>query len=261
MHVPMLTVVAISLVLATSSCGNNRAPSAVATSTGDPSPHARAIVDATDRSDEDRRLDAGRRPAELLTFLGVQPGMRVGELIAGAGYTAELLARAVAPNGVVYAENPAFVLRDAEGPWKERLAKPAMKNVVRVNRELDAPFPPEAQDLDFVVINLVYHDIVSLGIDRDQMNRAVFAALKSGGRYAVIDHSALHGSGLADVKALHRIDEAAVRAEVARAGFVLQTADSFLRNPADMRDWNASPEAAGARRGTSDRFALMFVKP
>jgi predicted methyltransferase len=187
--------------------------------------------------------------------------MRVGELIAGAGYTAELLARSVAPNGVVYAENPSFVLRSTEGPWRDRLARPAMKTVVRVDRELDAPFPPEATGLDLVVINLVYHDTVWLGIDRDEMNRAVFAALKKGGRYVVIDHSALHGSGLADVKALHRIDEAAVRAEVARAGFVLQTADSFLRNPADMRDWNASPEAAGARRGTSDRFVLMFVRP
>jgi predicted methyltransferase len=136
-----------------------------------------------------------------------------------------------------------------------------MKTVVRVDRELDAPFPPEAKDLDLVVINLVYHDTVWLGIDREEMNHAVFAALRSGGRYAVLDHSAVHGSGLADAKALHRIDEATVRAEVEHAGFVFRTADSFLRNPADTRDWNASPEAAGARRGTSDRFVLMFVKP
>jgi predicted methyltransferase len=261
MNAAMKTVVAICLVLVASSCGANATPSAVATSSGDPSPGARAIVDAPDRSDEDRRIDTSRRPAELLTFLGVAPGMRVGELIAGAGYTAELLARSVAPNGVVYAENPAVVLRGAEAPWRERLAKTAMKTAVRVDRELDDPFPPEAKDLDLVVINLTYHDTVWLGIDRDKMNRAVFAALKSGGRYAVIDHSAAHGSGLADVKALHRIDEAAVRSEVTRAGFVLQTADSFLRNPSDMRDWNASPEAAGARRGMSDRFVLMFVKP
>jgi predicted methyltransferase len=255
------TVFAVCLLLLASSCGAHGAPSAVATSTGDPSPRARAIVDLADRSDEDRRLDTWRRPAELLTFLDVAPGMRVGELIAGAGYTAELLARAVGPNGVVYAENPAAVLRSAEGPWRERLAKPAMKTVVRVDRELDEPFPPEAKDLDLVLVNLVYHDTVWLGIDRGKMNRAVFAALKSGGRYVIIDHSAVHGSGLADVKELHRIDEAVVRSEVTSAGFVLQTADSFLRNPSDMRDWNAAPQAAGTRRGTSDRFALMFVKP
>jgi predicted methyltransferase len=136
-----------------------------------------------------------------------------------------------------------------------------MKTVVRVDRELEDPFPPDAKELDLVVINLVYHDTVSLGIDRDKMNRAVYSALKKGGRYVVIDHSALHGSGLDQAKSMHRIDEATVRAEVARAGFVLQTAESFLRNPADTRDWNASPQGAGAHRGTSDRFALAFVKP
>jgi predicted methyltransferase len=218
-------------------------------------------VDAPDRLDTDRQLDWGRRPAELLTFLGVAPGMRVGEIAAGAGYTAELLARAVAPNGVVYAENPAIILHDAEGAWAARLARPAMRTVVRVDRELDDPFPPDATQLDLVVVNLVYHDTVLLGVDRDKMNRSVFAALRSGGRYAVIDHSARGGSGLSEVGRFHRIDEMVVRAEVARAGFRLLTADSFLRNPSDTRDWNASPGPAAGRRGTSDRFALMFAKP
>ncbi|HLK40102.1 MAG TPA: SAM-dependent methyltransferase [Polyangiaceae bacterium] len=252
--------VVICLVLACSACGSH-ARSAAETSIQDVSPLAGRVVDAPDRTDADRKLDPGRRPAELLTFLGVSPGMRVGEVIAGAGYSTELLARAVAPGGVVYAENPGFVLRDLGSRWDERLARPAMKDVVRVDREVLDPFPPDARDLDLVLINLVYHDTVWLGIDRDKMNRAVFAALKKGGRYAVIDHSARHGSGLADVKALHRIDEANVRAEVTAAGFELQTADSFLRNPADTRDWSASPEEAGLRRGTSDRFALLFVKP
>jgi predicted methyltransferase len=255
--------IALNLVLAAHGCAPSRTRLGAqpVTSTGDVSQRSQAIVDAVDRTEEDRRIDPGRRPAELLTFLRIEPGMRVGELAAGAGYTAELLARAVAPNGIVYAENPAVVLRGSEGPWKARLARPSMKTVVRVDRELDDPFPPEASDLDLVVINLVYHDTVYLHVDRERMNRAVFASLKKGGRYAVIDHSARSGSGLSDAQRLHRIDEATVRDEVARAGFALQTAESFLRNPADMRDWSASPGEAGTRRGTSDRFALMFVKP
>ncbi len=245
-----------------SACAASQAARPVVTATGEPSPQARAIIDAPDRTDADRRIDVGRRPAELLTFLAVARGMRVGEIVAGAGYTAELLARAVGPTGIVYAENPAFVLlQGAAQPWSTRLATPAMKPVVRVDRELEAPFPPEAKELDLVVINLVYHDIAALGIDRDKMNRAVFAALRKGGRYAVIDHSARPGSGLADVQTLHRIDEATVRAEVERAGFRLETAASFLRNPADTRDWNDAPGPAAARRGMSDRFALMFIKP
>jgi predicted methyltransferase len=225
------------------------------------SAEARAVVDSPDRTEDDRRLDAGRRPAELLTFLGVRPGMRVGELVAGAGYTAELLARAVGPSGVVYGENPRVILQNSGAPWSERLVRPAARNLVRLDRELDDPFPPEARDLDLVVLNLVYHDAVWLAVDRDRMNRAVFAALRRGGTYAVIDHSARPGRGLADVQTLHRIDEAVVRAEVARAGFVLKTGDSFLRNPSDSRDWNDSPAAADPRRGTSDRFALLFEKP
>ncbi len=222
---------------------------------------ARAVVDAPDRSPEDRRLDASRRPAELLTFLRVAPGMRVGELVAGAGYTAELLARAVAPDGAVYAENPRLILEGSGELWAKRLSTPAARNIVRVDRELDDPFPPEARDLDLVIINLVYHDTVLLGVDREKMNRAVFAALKNGGTYAVIDHSARPGVGIADAPTLHRIDETVVRREVQNAGFVLKGADSFLRNPSDARDWNDSPMAAGERRGRSDRFALLFAKP
>jgi predicted methyltransferase len=225
------------------------------------SPAARAVVDAPDRSPEDRQIDTSRRPAELLTFLGVAPGMRVGELVAAAGYTAELLARAVAPNGSVYAENPRLILESSGELWAKRLSTLAAKNIVRVDRELDDPFPREARDLDLVVINLVYHDTVWMGVDREKRNRAVLAALKTGGGYAVIDHSARPGAGVADVQTLHRIDETAVRSEVRSVGFVITGGDSFLRNPSDSRDWNDSPMAAGDRRGRSDRFALLFAKP
>jgi predicted methyltransferase len=260
----MRTLLAIwALAIATSACAGpseSRVPAAP-TAPIFATPAARAIVEAADRSPLDRQLDVGRRPAELLTFLRVTPGMRVGELVAGAGYTAELLARAVAPGGVVYAENPRIVLESSGELWAKRLSTPAAKNIVRVDRELDDPFPPEAKELDLVVINLVYHDTVLLGVDRDRMNRAVFAALKRGGKYAVLDHSTRTGAGLADVQALHRIDEAVVREEVRQAGFVLEAGDSFLRNPSDTRDWNDSPTAADKRRGTSDRFALLFTRP
>jgi predicted methyltransferase len=93
------------------------------------------------------------------------------------------------------------------------------------------------------------------------MNRAVWNALAPGGVYGIIDHSAKPGSGLTVVESLHRIEEANVRSEVEAAGFQLAAAGDFLRNPEDTRDWSPSPRAAGERRGTSDRFALAFVKP
>jgi predicted methyltransferase len=227
-----------------------------------PALDADALVAAPDRSDADRKLDAGRKPAELLRFLKVAPGMKVAEVFAGGGYTSELLARAVGPTGVVYGQNTRAVLeRFAEKPWSERLAKPVNQRVVRVDRELADPLPPEAHDLDLVVSNIIYHDTVWQNVDRAQMNGAILRALKPGGRYVVCDSSAKPGSGLEVAKSLHRVDEAVVRSEVAAAGFTLVDEGQFLRNPADTRDWNSSPMAAGEKRGTSDRFCLAFTRP
>lgn len=221
-----------------------------------------AIVDDSDRSDADKKLDAGRHPAELLVFVGARPGWRVAEIQGGGGYTSELLARAVKPTGKVYLQNSKLVIEKfAAKPLGERLAKPVMKNVARVDREIDSPLPPDAKNLDAVVSHLVYHDAVWMGADRDKMNQAVFDSLKHGGVYVVVDHSAREGSGTQDVRTLHRIDEMTVIREVERAGFHLAAIGDFLRNPADARDWNAAPGAAAERRGTSDRFALRFVRP
>ena len=223
---------------------------------------AKAVVAAPDRSEADRKLDAGRHPAEMLSFFRIGPGMRVAEIAAGGGYTTELLARSVGPDGKVYGQNAKFILeRFAEKPWSERLAKPVMKNVVRVDREFDDPLPPEAQNLDAVFCVLLYHDLFWLEVDREKMNRAVWKALKPGGLYAVIDHSGRPGSGSTEVKTLHRVDEKVVRGEIEKVGFRLRAEASFLRNPNDPRDWNDSPSAAGERRGTSDRFVLAYEKP
>jgi len=222
----------------------------------------RAAVDSPERAASDRALDAGRLPAETLDFFGIAPGMKVAELAAGGGYTSELLARVVGPTGVVYGHNPPFVLqRFAEKPWSERLTKPVMAHVVRLDREFDDPFPPEVKDLDAVLIVLFYHDTVWQKVDRDKMNKAIFAALKPGGVYGIVDHRARPEDGITVTQSLHRIAEQNVRDEVAKAGFELVAEADFLANPEDSRDWNASPSAAGERRGTSDRFVLKFVKP
>jgi predicted methyltransferase len=197
-----------------------------------------------------------------LAFIGVRPGMKIGELAAGGGYSAELFARAVGPSGVVYGQNPKIILeRYAEKPWSARLEKPIMKNVVRVDREFDDPLPPEAKNLDVVLMNLFYHDTVWMKVDRARMNQAIYQALKPGGVYVVIDHSAKAGAGLADVETLHRIEEPALRAEIEKAGFKLVRESNVWRVPDDTRDWSTSPRVAGERRGTSDRFALVYARP
>lgn len=238
------------------------APAAAAPAALAPAPvDYAAIVAAPDRTDADRALDDGRHPAELLATIGATPGQRIADLMAGGGYTTELLARAVGPTGHVYGQNSAFVLeRFAAAPWAERLARPVNANVSRLDRDLDDPLG-DVGDLDAVTLVLFYHDAVWQKVDRVAMNAAIFRALKPGGRYVVVDHSARAGAGLADVETLHRIEESVVRTEIEAAGFRLLSSHDFLRNPADPRDWSASPRTAAERRGTSDRFVLVFERP
>jgi len=223
---------------------------------------ANAVVTAADRSPEDRALDAGRKPDQLLAFIGIQPAWRVADLGAGGGYTTELLKRAVGSEGVVYGQNSKKLLEMfLEKPWSARLEKPAMKGVVRLDRDFDDPFPGDLRALDAVTIVLFYHDTVWLGVNRAAMNKAVFAALKPGGVFVIVDHSARPGDGIDVASTFHRIEENVVKSEVQAAGFVLDGQADFLRNKDDTRDWNDSPRAAGERRGTSDRFVLRFRKP
>lgn len=223
---------------------------------------ANAIVTAADRSPEDRALDANRKPAELLAFLGIQPGWRIADLGAGGGYTTELLKRAVGDEGTVHGQNSKKLLEMfLEKPWSARLAKPVMKGVVRMDRDFDDPFPGDMRPLDAVTMVLFYHDTVWLGVNREAMNKAVFAALKPGGVFLIVDHSARPGDGIKVTDTFHRIDEEVVKSEVLAAGFVLDGEADFLRNKDDTRDWNDSRRAAGERRGTSDRFVLRLRKP
>ena len=224
----------------------------------------KAVIAAPDRSANDRALDPGRHPAEMLDFLALTPGMKVADLGAGGGYTTELIARAVGPSGLVYMQNDPSWLPFLEAAIAERFTHgAAVKNVLRADVSFGDALPPEAKNLDEVVANVIYHDVANMPVDRVRMDRVIFNALKPGGAYVVIDSSAKDGSGLADTATLHRIDEAVVKQEVEKAGFKLAAEGTFLRNPDDARDWNASPGAAtkAGKRGQSDRFALKFVRP
>jgi predicted methyltransferase len=220
------------------------------------------FLQSKDRSEDDLTLDKQRNPVETLAFFGIRPKMRVAELAAGGGYTTEILARTVGPAGVVYGQNSPFILkRFAEAPWSERLKKPALKNVVRLDTEFDAPLPPSAHNLDAVLMVLFYHDTVWFKTDRAAMNKAVFQALKPGGIFGIIDHNAKEGDGVSQAQTLHRIEESVVISEITSAGFILDDSAPFLRNPDDARNWNASPSKSGDQRGESDRFVLRFKKP
>lgn len=222
-----------------------------------PAPDYAAIVAAPDRTEADRGNDQRRKPAQLLAFYEVKPGMRVLDMGAGAGYNAELLARAVGPTGVVYAQNNQYILVNfTKGRLDERMKGPAMKNVVQVKSEFDNAVPPDIRNLDLVTFNFTYHDTTFMGVDRAAMNRSVFNALKPGGIYIVADHSGRPGTGATEGKSLHRIEESLVRREVEAAGFKFVAEGGFLRNPNDPRDASVFKP-----KQPNDEFVLKFVKP
>lgn len=219
--------------------------------------HLRAAVAHKERPASDRKRDKFRKPAEVMGFFGIRPGMKVAEMMAGRGYYAELLSRAVGPKGKVYIQNNAFVLkRFANKALKVRLAKGRLANIVRLDRELETPGLPRG--LDAVLMILFYHDTYWMKADRAKMNKAIFDALKPGGVYGVIDHHAKAGAGAREVKRLHRVEASLVKQEILRAGFQLVATSGLLRHPEDKRTINVfRPQI----RGKTDRFIFLFRKP
>jgi predicted methyltransferase len=209
------------------------------------------VIASPVRTDQDRRMDAARKPADFLPFTQVRPGMQVMDVSAGGGYTSQLLALAVGPSGRLFAQTP----RPGAALVK-RLADHPQSNLIVVERPFDDPVSEQMPKLDLITIVLNYHDIAYLPVDRAKMNARLFAALKPGGRLVVVDHSARSGTGIADAKSLHRIDEAIVRAELRQAGFVLDGEGEFLRNPADPRDVSSNDPPV-----PTDKFVLRFIRP
>ena len=211
---------------------------------------ATALLGSPLRTEEDRKADAGRKPLDLLRFAQVKPGMTVLDVVTGGGYTAQVLALAVGPKGKVYGQGRTTANID------KRLAANPQPNLTGLARPLEDVFPADLPRVDIVTLILNYHDIAYSPIDRDKMNRSIYAALKPGGKYVVVDHAAKANTGLADTKTIHRIDETVVRKEIEAAGFVLEAESDFLRNPKDPREQIFSDMQMPA-----DRFALRFAKP
>ncbi|MFL6816360.1 MAG: class I SAM-dependent methyltransferase [Bradyrhizobium sp.] len=219
-------------------------------------PDFEAIVAAPDRSDADRQTDQRRQPVKMLTFTGVGSGMKVLDMGAAAGYSTELLARAVGSTGIVYAQESAAVMERVKDKFDIRAEKPAMKNVVHLIRNYDDPVPPEVQGLDLITFFFSYHDVTYMPVDRARMNKRMLEALKPGGHLVVADHSARAGEGTSVAKTLHRIEESTLRQEIEAAGFKLVAEADFLRHPEDPRD-----AAVFRPQVPVDEFVLKYQKP
>jgi predicted methyltransferase len=225
--------------------------------------YVKAAVADSARPEVDTKRDAERKPADMLVFAGIRPGMKVVDLIPGSGYFTRLFAKAVGPKGYVYdyfpAELDAAVKKHGGDPHNQGKPFAAYGNVGAIHGMMETFVTPEKVDLVWTSQN--YHDLHDSFFgpaDMAAVNKAIYASLRPGGIYIVLDHAAAAGSGTRDTETLHRIDEATVKSEVEAAGFKLVGESNVLRNPKDDHTLKVFDPAI---RGRTDQFILKFRKP
>ena len=202
-------------------------------------------------------LDPAWKVPEVIAFIGVKKGDKAADIVGGR--LTGSLAQAVGPTGKVYAVETAEVVK-VHPQVLDRMHSLAASapNVVVTADPVASALPA---GLDVVFIRQNYHDLYDKFMgpaDVAAFNKAVFAALKPGGVYVVLDHAAGAGSGIAATETLHRIDPARVKSDVLAAGFKLDAESSILANPAD--DHTKSVFDPSIRNHT-DQFLLKFKKP
>ena len=223
---------------------------------------AKAIA-APERSAKDRERDARDKPAELLAFAGVKPGMKAADVFGGGGYWSEILARAVGPTGSVTLVNNEGYANFAKDDIKVRFADGRLKEVKQlVGKTSDLGLGKD--QYDFMMIFMSYHDIYWVDekegwskIDADNFLKQLHAALKPGGKLLVVDHAAKAGTGSSAAQDLHRIDEEFAKKDFTGHGFALEKTWDGLRNAADDHTKMVFDESI---RGKTDRFAQLYRK-
>ena len=213
------------------------------------------------RSDADRERDTTSKPAEVLNFIGVQPGMTVLDLFSGGGYYSEILSYAVGPDGRVISQTNAVYESSSGEEASSRVKDNRLPNVTRLISEMDN-LRLEKASLDIALLVLTYHDIYFTAdywpkVDKDNFFAQILESLKPGGILAVVDHSAIAGTGSDAAQELHRIDEVFAKQDIESAGFVFDGASEVLRNPDDARTLGVFDEAI---RRQTDRFVYRFIK-
>ena len=223
-----------------------------------------AISDQT-RPEKDTLQDKSRHPADLVAFSKVKAGDTVMDVAPGGGYWTRIFSTLVGPKGKVYAYVPgefAAFKSDPVAIAKATASEAGHGNVEVVSSPL-AQQPPQsaANTIDVIWTFENYHDFHDSfmgGADVGAYNLAVFKMLKPGGYYLVGDHAAAAGSGLKNTEDLHRIDPAAVKAEVQKAGFIFDGEINVLANPQDDHSLKVFDPTL---RGNTDRFVFRFRKP
>jgi predicted methyltransferase len=216
--------------------------------------HIKRAIESPERTAEQRARDFYRKPAEILTLSGIEEGDRIIEIAGFGQYFTTMLVAAVGPTGRVDMYDLPYTERMAGAASREFVANHA-NTAYHLENYNDVTFP---QGVDSVWNVLYYHDLQPQGIDTAAFNRKIFAALKPGGIYLVIDHKAEDGSGWRDAGTIHRMGVETIKQEVLAAGFELAVESDLLANPADDR---SKMVFAPGTRGTTDQAFFIFRKP
>ncbi len=223
--------------------------------------HIAGAIAAPERIEKDRERDARDRPAEVMTFAGIRPGMAIADVFGGGGYWAELLARAVGPDGKVTLVNNVPYLEFAREDLKTRFADDRLPGIAR--RTIETCDMKLGQgSFDLILIVMSYHDLyyvdeaggwpaIDSGLFLDQLH----AALKPGGSLLIVDHAAAAGTGNSVAGEIHRIEEAFAKRDIESHGFTLEKTWDGYRNPADDLSKLVFDPAV---RGKTDRFTHLY---
>lgn len=262
----------LTAMLATACSPSNVGSSGSETDTGNPgesgpsaapaSIYADAIANPS-RLTEDRSRDSDRKPAEVMEFIGIEPGLTVLDMFAGGGYYTEIVASIVGETGNVIAQTNDAYLAFVGDEFARRFGNNRLANVeilMAENNELELA----AESVDAIMLVLSFHDLYSVNaeqgwpkIDVPAFLAELHKGLRPGGRVGIIDHYAAAGSPAETGNTTHRIDPAIVIANMKDAGFVLEAQADFLRNPDD--DYSKSVFEP-TLRGRTDRFVMRFKK-
>jgi predicted methyltransferase len=220
-----------------------------------------AAIASPERTAKDRERDAREKPAEVLEFAGVKPGMTVVDMFAGGGYYTELLAGVVGPTGKVLSVNNVPYAQYSKDALKERFTEGRLKNVERRLVEVSyINFPPKSVDL--IVIVMSYHDAFWIDekegwpeINTDGFIESMKRMLKPGGKLLIVDHNAPAGTGREMAGKAHRLNEEFAKKSLTSHGFTLAKTYDGLRNKDDQLDKMVFDPAV---KGKTDRYVHLY---
>lgn len=221
-------------------------------SIADLAPGFNAALQSNARPTDEKMRDAARKPGEVLNFVGIDAGMTILEVFAGAGWYTEILSAAVGPDGHVIAQTPPR--------FEERVGDSSRARAERLGN-VDVEFADVgslglSNDVEAAFTALNLHDLAN-GSDEAGMVflNGIFEALEPGGVLGLIDHVGIDGQ---DNAALHRIQKARAREMLARAGFEIEAESDMLMNPADNHTLSIRDESLGR---ATDRMLIRARKP